>query len=484
MVDPSSEVVTGKVCHIKARKPGGPRYDPSQNEEERHSFENLLLLCPVHHDIIDADPEFYTVERLIEIKSMHEGESTGVALPSDRLAEALIATISQISYQAARLLISLPNRHWDPATSSPAALLRADVDCAVPFHGRFNEMASLEAWCYNDLPVGIRLYTGLGGVGKTRLFVEFCSSLLKERWLSGFLDSRAAKASPDTWNQFASLSTPIFVVIDYAETRRNEVVSLFREISSMGDMKHRVRVVLLARDAGDWWEELKCVGSGVGDLLGGPATSWHRLSPLAIGTTERKNSYGMASQAFSEILRKPAPQTIPYSLEDDEFKLTLVLHMAALAAIEGISVIASASKELSADDRPAAKSISDGDQALFDFLLSRERRFWYEGAEARHLSPTLRRGIGQAMAVITLNGGVNSEKEALSFFARIPILKDQKVAVLSSLANLLHSVYPGEKWIEPLAPDLLGEHLVQVELNKDPGALLDIVLGIRSAPSL
>jgi hypothetical protein len=483
LVDPSSEVVIGKICHIKARKPGGPRYDLNQTDEERHSFENLLLLCPIHHDIIDADPHFYTVERLIEIKSMYEGESSGEALVSDRIAEALIVTISQSLYQDARALISIPKRHWDQKTSSPAALLRADVDCAVPFHGRIKEMADLEAWCHKDLPVSIRLYTGSGGVGKTRLFVEFCRRLVDEGWLSGFLDSLAAKVLPDRWRQFASLSTPIFVVIDYAEIRRNELVSLLREFSGIRDLKQQVRVVLLARDAGDWWELLKCSSSGVGDLLVGPATSWHRLSPLAIGITERKHSYDLASRTFSEILRKPVLQTVPYNLEGDDFKLTLVLHLAALAAIEGIFVIGAASRELVTNDRSMAKS-SGEDQELFDFLLSRERRFWYEGAEANQIAPTLRRGISQAMALITLNGGVNSEKEALSLFAKIPILKDQKMAVLVSLAYLLHSIYPGEMWIEPLAPDLLGEHLVQVELNKDPDALLDIVLGSRSAPSV
>ncbi len=69
LVDPSTRKVTGRICHIKAKNPGGPRYSPQQTDAERHSFENLVLMCPTHHDVIDADVESYTVERLLSIKA-------------------------------------------------------------------------------------------------------------------------------------------------------------------------------------------------------------------------------------------------------------------------------------------------------------------------------------------------------------------------------------------------------------------------------
>lgn len=64
--------VTGKVCHVKGKSPGGPRYDKSQTDEARHSFENLILLCSVHHDIIDNEPDRHPVELLLELKEMKE----------------------------------------------------------------------------------------------------------------------------------------------------------------------------------------------------------------------------------------------------------------------------------------------------------------------------------------------------------------------------------------------------------------------------
>lgn len=67
----SDSAVIGKVCHIKGRKPGSPRYDATQSDQDRHGYGNLVLMCGVHHDVIDNDEKSYTVERLHEIKSAH-----------------------------------------------------------------------------------------------------------------------------------------------------------------------------------------------------------------------------------------------------------------------------------------------------------------------------------------------------------------------------------------------------------------------------
>lgn len=67
--------VTGEICHIKAKSSEGPRFDPKQSEKERHSFDNLVLLCRRHHKIIDAEPEVYAVDALEVMKSVHENSS-------------------------------------------------------------------------------------------------------------------------------------------------------------------------------------------------------------------------------------------------------------------------------------------------------------------------------------------------------------------------------------------------------------------------
>lgn len=68
--------LVGEICHIKADKPDGPRYDPAQTDGERQSFDNLILMCANHHKVVDDDEESYSVERLRKLKAEHESRAT------------------------------------------------------------------------------------------------------------------------------------------------------------------------------------------------------------------------------------------------------------------------------------------------------------------------------------------------------------------------------------------------------------------------
>lgn len=73
LTDPAWRQVKARICHIHAKSPGGPRYDPSMTNEERHAFENLILLCPNHHtEIDDVDPDRYPPEALYQMKATAE----------------------------------------------------------------------------------------------------------------------------------------------------------------------------------------------------------------------------------------------------------------------------------------------------------------------------------------------------------------------------------------------------------------------------
>lgn len=61
-----------QICHIEAASSKGPRYNPNQTEEERNGYDNLILLCHKCHDMIDNNPEKYTVELLKQWKKEHE----------------------------------------------------------------------------------------------------------------------------------------------------------------------------------------------------------------------------------------------------------------------------------------------------------------------------------------------------------------------------------------------------------------------------
>src|SRR5258708_38282426 len=56
------------VCHIKAEKPGGPRFDKKLSAESRRAPANLILLCNTCHTLVDREPEQYSVAVLTKWK--------------------------------------------------------------------------------------------------------------------------------------------------------------------------------------------------------------------------------------------------------------------------------------------------------------------------------------------------------------------------------------------------------------------------------
>lgn len=63
---------TGVAAHICAAAPGGRRYDPAMNPEERTAIDNGIWLCATHSVLIDRDEATYTVESLRAMRTAHE----------------------------------------------------------------------------------------------------------------------------------------------------------------------------------------------------------------------------------------------------------------------------------------------------------------------------------------------------------------------------------------------------------------------------
>ncbi|WP_142251910.1 HNH endonuclease [Bradyrhizobium sp. UNPF46] len=64
--------LVGENCHIVAESDDGPRADPTMPIERRNSYSNLILLCRIHHKVIDDQESTYTVASLHEMKDQHE----------------------------------------------------------------------------------------------------------------------------------------------------------------------------------------------------------------------------------------------------------------------------------------------------------------------------------------------------------------------------------------------------------------------------
>lgn len=75
VVDPTalgSESVVGDECHIISGAKNGPRHDPTFPALEIDDLSNLILLCRIHHKLVDDQAETYTADLVRSIKLNHE----------------------------------------------------------------------------------------------------------------------------------------------------------------------------------------------------------------------------------------------------------------------------------------------------------------------------------------------------------------------------------------------------------------------------
>lgn len=97
----------GEMAHIKGKNKGSNRYDEAQNDKERDGYENLILLCPNHHTLIDKpeNEEAYSVEVLTKMKIDHEERI------SQRLDVASISDANDLKDQIA-ICLAENNQAW------------------------------------------------------------------------------------------------------------------------------------------------------------------------------------------------------------------------------------------------------------------------------------------------------------------------------------------------------------------------------------
>lgn len=110
----------GKVAHIAAASPGGPRYDSAMTEAQRGSADNLIYLCGSHHDAIDSQINQHTREFLLKAKKTHE----------KTVARAMRQAMGSVTYAQLRLVCQV-------VVSSPVMSLEP-IDIALPLQDKIN----------------------------------------------------------------------------------------------------------------------------------------------------------------------------------------------------------------------------------------------------------------------------------------------------------------------------------------------------------
>ncbi len=235
-----------------------------------------------------------------------------------------------------------------------------------------------------------------------------------------------------------------------------------------------MRVLLLARSAGEWWDQLiASSGARLSETLAAaPVITLGPLTPRS-GQAE---VYRQALEAFAAELEMDCPPAgLPLIGPD---AVALVIHAAALLAVLNHGLA-------QAPDRAG----SDRDDVIGG-LLRHEARYWHH-SQARYglnLGPAV---TERAVAAGTL-AGAGDETSATRLLAAIGDLADQ--GLRGKVARWLHDLYPARtpgtapgEWIGPLRPDLVAENLVVKALTRQPqmiSALLGGLPGNRATRAL
>lgn len=134
-----SESVVGDECHIISGAPNGPRYDQNISPEEIDSLDNLLLLCRVHHKLVDDQPETFAADTLRQLKANHEEWVKGrLVEESQKEPVRIVRNSNEIPTHlslvtSAKALLDLARDCHGHYYDYPEDLAETDLDCVGGF---------------------------------------------------------------------------------------------------------------------------------------------------------------------------------------------------------------------------------------------------------------------------------------------------------------------------------------------------------------
>jgi hypothetical protein len=340
-----------------------------------------------------------------------------------------------------------------PLKQSVAWLLHPQ-STVVRFFGRSWQLRELENWLTAEGASTVRLLVAPGGVGKSRLAQQLVSQMAKWRPMMVRPEGEAEAAAMIAEG---SLSGPVLLVVDYAETRDPVYLAA---LLCAAYQQARVRVLLLARTAGAWWTTLSSAYPQQGHVVDALTVKRNVLVlPARVEPYETWEIIEDAAAAFAAKLGRPEPlwralAAEGFAVPDDA--PVLRLHAEALIAVLGRS--------------GGYGGVFQGRydrHDVFDEVLLHEARYWRGCARRLKLlsqdallDQDGEQTLWQLAGLGTLFGAAN-EGEIVDIVRRAPLVAARGGDV-GRWANWLSALYPSNGpagSLGTLQPSMLAEVL-------------------------
>ena len=369
--------------------------------------------------------------------------------------------------EPAELAGVLESPYPDRDIRSVASLLRAEAE-TVGFHGRAAEIEELGAWCQGAEPLSLRLVTGQGGQGKSRLVRRFLAGQRARGWVAGMLRRDGAARSAAVAEPFAAVARtrrPVLVAVDYAENHLAEVRAL---IGQARVASCPVRVLLVTRDSDALAAGRADPDPGVRELFAGAGEL--ALPVLFATAEERANAFEAAARDLAAALPAVPSHEVP-----DWAAATAQVSVPEALARESGSVLGVQLAALTALLERISPRAAGHDEPVERTLLRHEEAYWSVVARRHglHLDATALRGTIAALALVTVSG----EEQACDLFSTMTGTTATTVDRALDGARWLGELYPrgGRGILGAVQPDRLAEFLLVDACGERPDLLARIV---------
>ena len=359
----------------------------------------------------------------------------------------------------------------DPPPDAPPSWWLDPRHRITRFHER-PELATLLAWAVDEDPAApvVKLVTGEGGSGKTRLAVELAARLGARGWIAGVLTADDIKRLPaiaGALSEILAYRHRVFIAIDYPEGLGDELTEFLASIPELEQRpeKGTVRVLLLARFGGDWWDSIHPSGEIKYRIDRAPV----QLAPLGPDPDVAAGWFGEAVQDYRLRILGPgtgpaARTAVPAGLAEAARRHATAIKLHALALVS----------VLHERDQGIDQGMLSAEEVIWTdpltMLVSHERKHWRKAARGR-LSRTFGEPLDGRILLAPTLLRVYRAGDAAAAISRIPDVADRFPGESPDIAALLRGLYPPDgtsslHWWSPLPLDRLGETLLAEVLTR------------------